>query len=697
MNKENIRFNGLLKVMAVKGSLYLMNILLIAGHLSAKEIVVDRPAFSVRINNTLEIEKIMLDENSTTIQIRGYDHGLKYVNSDIFLKVGGKEYPLQHYEKLDSGAYENNVKTENGIDLVPFRLFFPPIPSNTEHFDLCTCASEWMIWDVELKQPKKTGRPSTAHIPAEFKKAVNIKDDRKGLEAPQWNIAAAKLKGVIAGYKPEMDSWIEFFPVNIVTGQTDNSVSVDINPDGTFEIDVQALVTRQLRFRIRSGYNQRDAIDYDFRMRNATMFYYTIFAGQIVLSPNEESRICIDLPAHFRKEARLRYDKQSDPRIFYFAGMNAEINNQLHNPDLKLQNLRSHISNSVIDIRKNAELAKMTPSEYKERVLQAKEESITEINANPALTLKMKEFLKMELEYYAANCLDNIKTNVKMARLREYHSYTPGDTVTDPATGLTTLIIKPIDTEIEPEIAYYSYLNHLPLNNPISLYFDEYANKLRQSGSITLQNEQIPLSEITGFSDGLFFDLIKCREICGSLHYKPLQEAQIDQLKQIKEPFFEQMILARNEAVIAKIEANQSRQDYHVNQVQDKENDDLFEAIIGKEHGKVVFIDLWSDAGGPFRPLHPHIDTFDPDKMTLIYLTDETTSLDRWQYIIPDFPGEHYRLTRQQYDYMKRRLNTGLHTSLVILDNNGENVPVSDGLFFNVRTILEKINDALRF
>ena len=377
--------------------------------------------------------------------------------------------------------------------------------------------------------------------------------------------------------------------------------------------------------------------------------------------------------------------------------MNAEINNQLHDPALKIQNLRWHISNSVIDNRKNAELAKMTSSEYKERVLQAKEESITEINANPALTLKMKEFLKMELEYYAANCLDNIKTNVKMARLREYHSYTPGDTITDPATGLKTLIFNPIDTEIEPDMDYYSYLNHLPLNNPISLYFDEYANKLRQGRTITLQNEQIPLSEITGFSDGLFFDLIKCREICGSLHYKPLQEAQIEQLKQIKEPFFEQMILARNEAVIAKIEANQSRQDYHVNQVQDKENDDLFEAIIGKEHGKVVFIDLWSGSGCPFRPLHPQIDTFDSNKMTLIYLTDETISIDLWQFIIPDFPGEHYRLTRQQYDYMKRRLNTGLHTSLVILDNNGEKVPVSDGLFFNVRTILEKINDALRF
>jgi len=109
-------------------------ILFIAGQVSATEIVIEQPAFSVRINNDFEIEKIIIGEKSTTLHIKRYAFGLVNVDKDIFLYISGKEYPLQHSENIEFGKMMNREQV--------FTLVFPPIPANTEHFDLRTRAKD---------------------------------------------------------------------------------------------------------------------------------------------------------------------------------------------------------------------------------------------------------------------------------------------------------------------------------------------------------------------------------------------------------------------------------------------------------------------------------------------------------------------------------------------------------------------------
>ena len=55
--------------------LLILSALLIFGQLSAKEIIVERPAFSVRNNDFCEIEKIVVDKKATTVHLRGYSSG----------------------------------------------------------------------------------------------------------------------------------------------------------------------------------------------------------------------------------------------------------------------------------------------------------------------------------------------------------------------------------------------------------------------------------------------------------------------------------------------------------------------------------------------------------------------------------------------------------------------------------------------
>ena len=141
--------------------------------------------------------------------------------------------------------------------------------------------------------------------------------------------------------------------------------------------------------------------------------------------------------------------------------------------------------------------------------------------------------------------------------------------------------------------------------------------------------------------------------------------------------------------------------DYRINDVQGLEGDALFEAIIGKEKGKVVLVDFWFTGCPPCRVANarfePRKSAFDPEQVTFVYITTESASpLDTWLTMIPELSGEHYMLNNRQYSYLVQRLDVAVrgYPSYLILDRDGEKTFFQTG-FPGARSLSRRINAAL--
>lgn len=102
---------------------------------------------------------------------------------------------------------------------------------------------------------------------------------------------------------------------------------------------------------------------------------------------------------------------------------------------------------------------------------------------------------------------------------------------------------------------------------------------------------------------------------------------------------------------------------------------DVIKAIKANYPDQVVLIDIWATWCPPCRAAMKEIDAIKPalqeKGVVFVYLTGETSPMIKWKEMIPNISGDHYRLSKDQWQDMCESLHIPGIPAYTILNKDG--------------------------
>lgn len=174
-------------------------------------------------------------------------------------------------------------------------------------------------------------------------------------------------------------------------------------------------------------------------------------------------------------------------------------------------------------------------------------------------------------------------------------------------------------------------------------------------------------------------EVIMAQNILGSMsrNFIPLTEDELSaSQEELAFPFIANVIKVENEKMKAKIEANKAKTDFVANETPKTEADNIFEAIISKYKGKVVFIDFWATWCGPCRSgmkkMKPLKEELKDKDIVFVYITDPSSPETTYNNMIPDIKGEHYRVSKDEWNYLAQKFNISGIPHYTLVNKEGQ-------------------------
>ena len=111
--------------------------------------------------------------------------------------------------------------------------------------------------------------------------------------------------------------------------------------------------------------------------------------------------------------------------------------------------------------------------------------------------------------------------------------------------------------------------------------------------------------------------------------------------------------------------------------------EDILQTILNKYKGKAVLIDMWETWCGPCRAGHkamaPMKEQMKGQNIQFVYISSPSSPLKAWQEMIKDIDGDHYYLTKEQYDYILNHFESSGIPTYAIYDTKGHQTYKSIG------------------
>ena len=106
------------------------------------------------------------------------------------------------------------------------------------------------------------------------------------------------------------------------------------------------------------------------------------------------------------------------------------------------------------------------------------------------------------------------------------------------------------------------------------------------------------------------------------------------------------------------------------------EGDEIFDSIIKKFRGKVIYVDFWATWCAPCRDgierIKPLKAELTDKNIVFVYITNPTSPEKTYEEMIPKIKGEHFRLSQDEWNFLVQKFNIYGIPHYALVDKNGK-------------------------
>lgn len=589
---------------------------LLAAACAPQEKAVDYPLIEAANTTTIDIARVELTDSATVLHTDATfaPHHWIRIDAESYLQADGKKYMLTGAE----GITPDSLFWMPDSGKAHFTLRFEPLPAGTRSFDFIEsdCEDCFKLFGVDLTGKKEFETPE--EVPAELRKV----DETAAVPDPIFKTGTTTVRVHLLHYRPELGKKLDFH-VNTMLGiQQSYTASIDsLTGEASFSF-------------LQSGTAQA------FMSQNRRVL------GDVYLAPGEAIDLYVDgrVLGYYRQKRRGQYTVPF--QRLYSNGTYANLNNATN-----YLNSNPHYG---MDMYKFAD-HQMTSSEYAAHVTNTYKALTDSIEQSGLPPLKKElELLSLQQEALCAMAEGNY--------LRE-HNYRHKNHQWD-----HKFVVEGIDP-LKPEDAQ-TVCRLFDINNPKLLmgrHLLDYVRGIRSSAFDWVQ--------LSGKDKGLVNNLRLTDGDAEKAANASLTDSDFVRLKAMDTPFYLEAFVKMQKEAKDKLAAAEGKA--KIEPTPDVPNERLFDAIIAPHKGKVVFVDFWNTWCGPCRA---SIKATEPlkstelkdDNLVWIYIANETSPIVTYKTMIPDIQGLHYRLNKEQWNYLCNKFDIDGIPSYVLVDKTGK-------------------------